>query len=662
MRPRRPLPASLRRVALAAALLVPTAVVGQETAGGLMSVAPPPEALRTQGLAPTPGHLLDRRRVDLNGAWAFMPDLVERGLRNQRPRYSIPRDDRQQLDGPLVEYDWEVAPTLAVPGDWNSQDSTFLWYEGLAWYRRRLPALPPAPPGERHFLYFEGANYLTHVYLDGEKLAVHEGGFTPFAVEVTGRAREGSSLVVGVSNRRRAGTVPGSDADWWNYGGLTRPVWLVRVPATYVRDLRLALVERDGGARLEGRVALDGAGRAGAEVRVQLPGLGLAQVVRADTAGVATVTLRPPTAGPRALRRWSPESPVLYDVQVTAAGDTVRDRIGFRTIATRGTELLLNGRSLWLRGISIHEEAIGARPGTGGRAVDGDAARRLLLEARALGCNFVRLAHYPHGERMTRLADSLGLLVWSEIPVYQEDIAYESAHTLGVARAMQQANVARDWNRASIIVWAVANETPIHDARLRFLRTLIADVRADDPTRLVSAALNRSAGGSPMEVAITDPLGEHLDLLAYNTYIGWYGALTPDSIPHVRWRTPYAKPLILSEFGADARAGHHGDRRERWTEEYQAWFYAQTLRNADGVPFIRGMSPWILKDFRSPRRYHAVHQQYWNRKGLVSETGRRKQAFDVLARHYARKAAEQGGAARATGAAAGGAAGGAGRR
>ena len=365
-----------------------------------------------------------------------------------------------------------------------------------------------------------------------------------------------------------------------------------------------------------------------AELGVDLPG-------KTDANGNWRATV----AAPRALVRWSPDKPKLYDVAIEAGEDQWKDRIGFRTIEARGPNILLNGQPLFLRGISLHEEEIGNNPT---RAITPAAARELLGEIKdGLHGNYVRLAHYPHSEVMTRMADEMGLIVWSEVPVYWR-VAWSNPDTLATARNMVAENILRDRNRASITIWSVANETPVTDARNTFLRTLVKDVRALDDTRLVSAALltERSQGpdGKPV-ISLADPLADALDLVAVNTYFGWY---TPDRLADLAsftFRVPLDKPLIFSEFGADAKAGFHDLRSgpQKFSEEYQAEFYRQTLKMVDRIPTLRGMSPWILKDFRSPRRQEPEYQQGWNRKGLISETGRRKEAFDVLARYYGTK-------------------------
>jgi beta-glucuronidase len=234
---------------------------------------------------------------------------------------------------------------------------------------------------------------------------------------------------------------------------------------------------------------------------------------------------------------------------------------------------------------------------------------------------------------MLRAADELGLLVWSEIPVYWQ-VDFVNPKTLATALRMQSESIERDRNRASLIIWSVGNETPVGDARNSFLRALVVNARKLDDTRLLSAALLSGRSGNVQ--TIDDPLAADLDVLSVNTYNGWYSGDALSALPSIEWRSPYQKPLIFSEFGADALAGYHDDptNPHKFSEEFQAEYYRQTLAMAAKVPFLRGLSPWILKDFRSPRRQHPVYQQGWNRKGLVSETGVHKQAFDILARYY----------------------------
>ena len=298
----------------------------------------------------------------------------------------------------------------------------------------------------------------------------------------------------------------------------------------------------------------------------------------------------------------------------------------------QGENILLNGKSVFLRGVSIHAEA----PYRSGRAWSEADAETLLGWAKELGCNFVRLAHYPHDERMTRLADRMGIMVWSEVPVYWM-IDWENPATLANATNQLEEMIRRDRNKASVVLWSVANETPNTPARLAFLKSLINTAHTLDPTRPVTAALlvttlPDSADGIRTKV-LDDPIAEYLDVMGCNEYIGWYEG-TPDLAARTRWQSKYNKPLIMSEFGGDAKAGLHGAPTERWTEEYQEAIYRQQVAMLKQIPFLRGLSPWILMDFRSPRRTLVGVQDYYNRKGLISNDGQKKKAFFVLQEYY----------------------------
>jgi beta-glucuronidase len=664
---------STRRHWLAAALLAPTTGFGQGAAApsAAASTAPAPAAPTAPGpgglrpgsidpatrrriLSDEPGepgsprvapssviaNLGGRPRQALDGRWHYVLDPFDAARRKTRDRRSVWRDQIEQPGQTIVEYEWDTSPQLKVPGDWNTQAAELLHYQGTAYFRRRFEAASPRP-GRRVFLAFDAVSYRSTVWLNGQRLGGHEGGYTPFSFEVTTLLKAGRNvLVVRADNRHDDESLPAADFDWHNYGGITRSVWLAELPAIFVRHWSLRLEGEAGPAqRLVGTAQLDGSAAVGTPLVLEIAALGLRAEVQADGAGRARWSLPVPAA----LERWSPERPILYDVVLSVgrdeAADVQRDRIGFRTLATRGSEVLLNGRPVFLRGISLHEEPLGA---AGGRRVGDAEARALLQSAKDLGCNFVRLAHYPHGEAMLRVADAMGLLVWSEIPVYWEDVSYASAKTLALARTMFTEMIERDANRASVVMWSVANETPEIASRHAFLKDVVAHVRALDPSRLITAALNKNADidgtrEGQKAFVVDDPLGEVLDVIGVNQYEAWYSNLTPEQLSTVSFRSRWAKPLIVSEFGADAPLGYRADKAQRWSEDFQAHLYEHTLRMVDRIPGLAGVTPWVLKDFRSPRRWHGRFQQNWNRKGVISEDGQRKLAFDVLRRWYAGK-------------------------
>jgi beta-glucuronidase len=562
-------------------------------------------------------NLPGRHTHSLGGRWRTIVDPYESGYRSPwGDAWPVGWFRNLPVRPGLAEYDFSRADLLDVPGDWNSQDDRLFFYEGSVWYARAFEA--PARTGVRTFLHFGAANYHARVWLDAELLGEHQGGFTPFEFEITERIRaDGNFLVVQVDNTRKPEAVPTTSTDWWNYGGLTRDVCLVEVPETFVREYEVHLADL---GRVRGWVRVDGPGRSG-RVRVSLPELGVEVSVDTDAEGHAAFELE---VSPEL---WSPTSPRRYEVVIESRGDSVTEQVGFRSIETRGHEILLNGEPLFLRGISLHEEA----PLRPGRVTTEEDARVLLGWARELGCNFVRLAHYPHSEATVRVAEEMGLLVWAEIPVYWS-IAWENPDTLACAQQQLEEMIARDRNRAAVILWSVANEAPPSAPRLAFLAALVGLARELDGTRLITAALmaERREDGT---MVLDDPAGEHLDVMGCNEYLGWY-YVEPDAVPGTRWESRYDKPLVMSEFGAGALQGHHGSPDTPFTEEYQARVYERQIEMLRQIPFLAGTSPWILKDFRSPRRVLKDIQDYYNRKGLLSERGVRKQAFSVLKQFY----------------------------
>ncbi len=600
---------------------------------GLSIVAAPAASLSETTLANAPA----RAALSLNGRWHIIIDPYDNGYFNYRlqpydaaekPASGYFLDRKPANPGELLEYDFDRSPSLTVPGDWNSQDDKLLYYEGTVWYRTKFD-YPPGAAGARQFLHFGAANYEAHVYLNGKKLGVHVGGFTPFQFEVTGQLKPaGNSLVVRVNNQRHPEGVPTVNTDWWNYGGLTRDVTLLETPPLFIRDYTLAL-QRGTTDRVAGFVQLDHyAGDR--KVKVEIPELKLSTEAAIDRSGRAKFDFTAP-----GLVRWSPANPKLYAVTFSTDGDHVTEQLGFRTIEVRGQDILLNGEPVFLRGISLHDE----NPLRGGRTTTAAESRQLLGWAKDLGCNFVRLAHYPHNDATARTADELGLLLWAEVPVYWT-IHWEDPATLANAENQLNELIQRDKNRASIIIWSMANETPVSAPRTEFLKSLVSMTRALDPTRLISAAMERhSPPDDPLTSIVEDPLAEVTDLCSFNEYVGWYFG-TIDDCARMKWVIPYEKPVIISEFGADALQGLHGDKRARFTEEYQEDLYRQTLPMLEKIPQLRGLTPWILCDFRSPRRPLPNIQDGWNRKGLIGENGTPKKAFAVLREYYAKKAAE----------------------
>jgi len=554
-----------------------------------------------------------RNITSLDGKWHYIVDPYNTGDYN---RFYF--NKQQETPDELFEYDFAAAPTLNVPGDWNSQKNELLYYEGIVWYEKDFTAHPVT--GKRYFVNFGAVNYKADVYLNGRLLGSHEGGFTPFQFEVTDKILDGDNfIVVKADNTRYPDNVPAENYDWWNYGGITRDVVLAEMNETYINDYSLQLTKDM--KNISGYV--------------QLKGMNLSQQVTLQILEANTQIKIATNANGRAtfifpiknIEFWTPEKPLLYTVKIISNTDTTTDKIGFRTIETKGNDILLNGKSIFLRGVCMHEE----NPLIPGKPRSKGDLKMLLSWAKELNCNYIRLSHYPYNEYMSQLADEMGFLLWEEVPVYwnidwENNFAYESA------KQQLSELIYRDKNRASVIIWSIGNETPNTASRNKFMGDLADHVRRMDTTRLISAALLGYIDSTKV-FRINDSLASKLDIFSFNEYIGWY-IENPAAIPQYHFAIDADKPVIISEFGAEALGGFYADSATRFSEEMQELFYKNQLQLISTIPALRGTSPWILLDFRSPKRLNPVYQEGWNRKGLMTETGKKKKAFFVMKAWY----------------------------
>ena len=575
---------------------------------------------------PQVANVLARQTFSLNGQWNYIIDVQEEGYYDYRmnpTQWGFFRNAKPQKPEDLIEYDFDKAPTMQIPGDWNTQDARLFFYEGTVWFKRTFDYHPTN--NRRTLLYFGAINYDAHVYVNGRKAGHHIGGFTPFNFDVTELLKDGeNTVIVKVDNKRHAEDVPTQIFDWWNYGGITRDVLLVSVAPTYVENYTLSLDKESTNKKAARQISFQAKlnkAEAGQIISLNIPELKVKQQIATAADGTVTVTLKA-----KNLKLWSPEQPKRYRVELGLNGDILVDSIGFRTIETRGKQILLNGKPIFLKGISIHEE----KPYGGGRANSTADAHTLLSWAKELGCNFVRLAHYPHNEYAVREAERMGILVWSEIPVYWT-IAWTKPQTYSNAHRQLTDMIRRDQNRANVIIWSIANETPHSAERDQFLSRLAQHARSLDNTRLISMAMEVTSA-SNYKNRLQDNMHEYVDVVSFNQYIGWYRDV--NDAPKMTWEIPYDKPVIISEFGGGAKYGLHGAKNQRWTEEFQENLYRENCAMIDKIEGLAGTTPWILKDFRSPRRVLNGIQDYYNRKGLFSDNGEKKKAFYVLKEWY----------------------------
>ena len=561
-----------------------------------------------------------RSVTSLDGDWTFCVDLLDTGLRQKwfAMLPEAPEDRTEPWD-----YDPYMGETVPVPSNWAMLKEKWYFFEGSAWYTRPLD-IDDVDETKRQFLRFGAAAYDCKIFLNGDFIGNHYGASTPFCVELTGKLKPGRNwIMVCVNNSRTRDRVPMRNTDWFNYGGLYREVAFFETPTSLIRDFFLYLVPDGSYATLRAEVTVDSAEARSAVVSV--PGLGVEAEIAldADGRGVAEIAARPDL--------WSPETPVLYDVSVSCGADRITDRVGFRQIERRGTEILLNGAPLFLRGISVHED-----DAVLGKVSNEEDLRRRFDHASELGCNYLRLAHYPHHERAAEIADELGFLLWEEIPVYWA-IDFENPATYRDADNQLKELIKRDRNRASVIIWSVGNENPDTDARLDFMKGLAETCKTLDPSRLTSAACLVNHAQNRIE----DRLATHIDIIGLNEYYGWYEENFED-LAAIGENSDPDRPVVISETGADGVIGDKGPERGLFSEAYMAEVYIKQIATLRKLDYIKGMSPWILYDFRVERRQN-IFQNGYNHKGLIAADKKtKKKAFRILAEYYHELAARGG--------------------
>ena len=560
-----------------------------------------------------------RETESLNGRWNFGVDWYDTCRRAKwwKELRTSHEGDLQPLD-----WDWEAWDRIRVPATWNTERPELYYFEGSGIYTRTFRYVP-RQKDERLFLRFEGSSYRTSVFLNKKFIGTHDGASTPFNVDISDHVETENRLVVVADARRSPGRIPMDNTDWFSYGGVYRDVLLVRTPKVFIKDWFIRLAPDDGLFHIRADITISGDTDEKSAVHLAIKELDISLDIPVRD-GKAEVSI-PVKAG--VLKLWSPESPKLYDVMVSFSGksgaDTVNDRIGFRVIKVSGYDIFLNGKKIFLKGISVHED----HP-LFGKSTNEEIIRSTIRDLKELNGSYLRLAHYPHDGRFARIADEEGVLLWEEIPVYWA-IAFDNPLTYIDAENQLSELIRRDRNRASVIIWSVGNENADTNERFDFMTKLVKKARNLDDSRLVSAACLFDHE----KLMIKDRLSDALDLIGINEYFGWY---EPDfeKLPKILSNSEPGKPVLICEFGAGARSGQRGSEHELFTEDKQKKLYERQIAVFRKCPYIAGVTPWILYDFRCPRRLNR-YQEGYNRKGVIdADRKTRKLAFYTLQKFY----------------------------
>ena len=637
---------------------------------------------REAPIYPSSDHLIgwiDSRQIQsLNGEWSYIVDPMNNGLPESSFFGGFPKNKIQKTGMELIEYNFETASKIQIPGAWNALDERLFFYRGPVWLYKKFNYSPKKEVLTH--LYIEGSNFTTKIFLNGSIVGEFEGGYVPFNFNISKYLKKGENiLLVQTDNTLNESSVPTQKTDWWPWGGIVGDVYIVETPKQFIQNAYLQLnPDNFSEALFKLEMSEESSGHM---IKLEIPELQFKVEYITNSLGAISENIK---INPQL---WSPSNPKLYEVKISSDAETISDKIGFRSIKTKGQKIYLNNHEIQFKGIAMHSEPIGVP----GPAFSKAHFQKLLLTAKDLNINFIRAAHYPYTRHLAKVADQLGLMLWEEVPVYW-NIDWDNFNTFNIAKNQITRLVQRDQNRASVVVWSVANETPLSSSRMKFLNGLLAEIELNDTSRLSTAALlsgseeqfrslvlvlalqgAKSQWVSSKEKAIfqliidqahipidselsfslsiDDPLGESIDLISYNEYFGWYyvtfftdqmmiseGTLRKlmfEVMPNIKISSSFDKPIHISEFGAGAKHGNH--TKKIWSEEYQAKLYKHQLEMLSNNPQIKGISPWVLKDFRAMLRPLPGIQDFYNRKGLIDESGNKKEAFKVLADFYENK-------------------------
>ena len=577
-------------------------------------------------LAPRESRSRECRRLD--GLWRFRFDPGTEGTTG--------RWWQEPLRG---------AREMAVPASYNDlvTDAGEREHVGDVWYQRDVQ-VPATWEGQRIVLRCDAATHRATVWAGDTEVAGHAGGYTPFEADVTDHLRCGESarITIRLNNELTMATIPPGVIsvsasgrrkqryfhDFFNYAGLHRPVWLYSTPRSYVADLSVttAFDPRTGAGRVSYHAVVAGTGPTSAVLR------DAAGEAVADGAGADGVL---PVPGARA---WGPDDPYLYRLDVRHGPDEFSLPVGIRTVQVEGPRLLLNGEPVALRGFGMHEDSA-----LHGKGHDDARMVRDFALLKWVGANSFRTSHYPYAEEVLDYADRQGLLVIDETPAVGLHLSLghmgdAGARTFGpgaIGEPAAEAHgaalrelISRDRNHPSVIAWSVANEPDTAEPAARgYFAPLVSAVRELDPSRPVCFA---NVATAPPEADVVTDL---FDLICVNRYYGWYAdpgdleaaerGLEAELRAWARW----GKPILVTEFGADALPGLHALPPTMWSEDYQAALITMSLRVFRRIPEVIGEHVWNFADFATAQ---AVHRPGGNHKGVFTRDRQPKPAAWLL--------------------------------
>ena len=570
--------------------------------------------------------LFDEHQVrsvcDLGGAWKFAIDPQDVGVREG----------------------WSVrlpqGETVSVPTLWNNEIG-LLDYMGVAWYERKFYT----DGGTLRFV-FESVMTAADVWLDGDKLGSHYGGFTAFDFIVCNVKAGEHTLTVRADSRFDAQSIPQKRVDWYNYGGIARDVWVEALDGICVLNQHFGYTLSDDmtAASVHAELVLY---NADAEEKTSAVSVILGEETiydgRVTLAAGEEMKLTTPDVEVKDIGLWSCETPNLYTITAKTDSDDLCDRVGFRKIEVKDQKILLNGKRIELRGINRHEDYPGF-----GFAFPKNLMKRDLDIVFDLGCNTLRGSHYPNSKYFVDLLDERGMLFWSEIPIWGVGFSAEAiGDPVVVARGLEMhREMIRDYyNHPCIIIWGMHNEIKSETQNAyEMTKCYHAFLRENGGNRLITHASNH---------ALNDICFEFSDIISLNMYYGWYDQTTIGNAPdwegflenfraHRESLGLSHVPVIMSEFGAGALYGYrNGFDTVFWSEEYQMEILKHSLKLFHDDPMIEGFYIWQFANIRtSAGLAWRDRARCFNNKGILDEYRNPKLSYSEVKKLYKQFAKE----------------------
>ncbi len=517
--------------------------------------------------------------------------------------------------------------TSIVPSVWNTEKG-MLEYEGVVFYEKEFYT----EGGTLRFC-FGGVMTECKVFLDGELLGKHYGGFCKFSFTKSEVCCGIHRLTVKVDNRFDDNSIPKALVDWYHYGGIIRGVSVERLSGISVLYSFLDYTINEGSANCSLRAELYNAGNSTITdtlvAFIDGKKVGETEVMLAAYESTTkTIEFDLPS-----INTWSSESPVLYELRTETSTDDLYERVGFRRIEVKDGSILLNGKRILLKGVNRHEE----HP-EHGMAFPHSLMGRDLDIIEGMNCNTIRGSHYPNDPVFLDMTDERGLLFWCEVPMWGPDYSernFSDPFFVNRAMDMHREMVREYYNHPSIVIWGIFNETDTSaSATENFAHSCYDFLKSQGGNRLVTFATNQTT---------KDICLKWCDFISLNLYIGWYDY--PDK-GFESWESTVKtmrayfekvgvadKPVIMSEFGAAAIYGNHTFDNLKWTEEYQA----ELIKNCLELFYREGYSGtyiWQFADIRTAREMGLNRARSFNNKGLVNEHRKPKLAYGVVKKFY----------------------------